>query len=199
MDEEFWDERYSTSELIWTGLPNLFLVRETQGLDPSTALDLACGEGRNAVWLAEQGWSVTGADFSSVGLEKARALAAQRAVHIDFEQHDATSWEPDERFGLVVVLYLQLPLPQRREALLRAAGAVAAGGSLLVVAHDRENLEHGIGGPQSPEVLYSVNDVVEIAELSGLEIVTAEQARRAIAAPGGDREAIDTVVRARRP
>jgi SAM-dependent methyltransferase len=199
MDQQFWDERYSTSELVWTDRPNEFLVRETASLAPGTALDLACGEGRNAIWLAEQGWSVIGADFSSVGLEKANALAAQRGVSVAFEQHDATTWAPDGRFGLVAVFYLQLPLIERRDALLHATAAVAEGGTLLVVAHDRENLEHGVGGPQSPEVLYSVEEVVAIARDQGLEIVTAERVRRSVVTPDGDRKAIDTVVRAERP
>lgn len=199
VDKGFWDERYSTSELVWTDQPNEFLVRETEGLTPGTALDLACGEGRNSIWLAEQGWSATGVDFSCVGLEKAKAFATQRGVSVAFEQRDATSWAPEHRYDLVALLYLQLPAQERRDALLRATDAVAEGGTLLVVAHDRENLEHGFGGPQSAEVLYSVQEVVEIAREAGLEIVTAEQARRSVATPDGEREAIDTVVRAWRP
>ena len=199
MDERFWDERYTTDDLVWTDRPNEFLVRETMSLPPGTALDLACGEGRNAIWLAEQGWSVVGADFSSVGLEKAKAFADQRGVWVAFEQHDATIWVPRQRYGLVAVFYLQLPPEERRSALLHAIAAVADGGSLLVVAHDRDNLERGFGGPQSAEVLYSVDEVVNLAEKAGFEIVTAEQARRIVSTPSGERVAIDTVVRAHRP
>lgn len=199
MDQQAWDERYSTSELVWTDRPNEFLLRETASLAPGTALDLACGEGRNAIWLAEQGWSVVGVDFSSIGLQKANAFAAQRGVSVAFEQHDATTWIPDCQFGLVALFYLQLPPLERRDALLNATAAVAEGGTLLVVAHDEENLEHGVGGPQAPEVLYSVEEVVAIARDRGLEIITAERARRSVITPDGQREAIDTVVRAERP
>ena len=199
MDEQFWDERYSTDGLVWTDQANEYLVRETESLSPGTALDLACGEGRNAIWLAEHGWSVTGVDFSLVGLEKAEAFAAQRDVSVAFERHDATRWAPEQRYGLVAVFYLQLPPDERRSALLHATAAVAEGGTLLVVAHDRDNLEHGFGGPQSAEVLYSVEEVAALVKEAGLEIVTAEQAHRTVSTSDGKRVAIDTVVRANRP
>jgi len=78
MDSVAWDQRYRQQEFVWTSEPNRFLVSETQSLAPARAIDLACGEGRNAVWLAERGWRVTGVDFSSVAIEKARQLEAAR-------------------------------------------------------------------------------------------------------------------------
>ena len=75
MDSREWDERYSGDELVWTSTPNQFLVAETVGLPAGQAVDLACGEGRNSIWLAEQGWEVTGVDFSPVGLAKAKRFA----------------------------------------------------------------------------------------------------------------------------
>jgi SAM-dependent methyltransferase len=198
MDEQAWDERYSGSELIWTAKPNMFLVREIEGLEPGTALDLACGEGRNSIWLAEHGWQVTGADFSAKGLEKGRALAAQRNVDVAFEQHDATTWEPTRSFDLVAVFYLQLPQPERTHALKNALAAVANGGTFLLVAHDMDNLERGHGGPPTSDVLYRVQEVVEMATEAGFVIETAEQAERPVATADGEQTAIDTVVRARR-
>ena len=82
MDEAGWDERYAAAELIWTAEPNRFVVAELTGLPPGRALDLGAGEGRNAIWLAEQGWDVTAVDFSAVGLDKGRAVAARRGVRI---------------------------------------------------------------------------------------------------------------------
>jgi len=199
MDQEFWDERYRTSELIWTATPNQFLVEETAGLTPGLALDLACGEGRNAVWLAEQGWAATGSDFSQVALDKGVALAAARDVDVTFEQHDATTWAPAPTFDLVAVFYLQLPMDGRRFALANAVAGVAPGGTLLVVAHDLENLTAGVGGPQSADVLYTVAETVSLVETLGLSIVRATQVRRTVATPDGGREAIDTLVRAVRP
>ena len=199
MDQEFWDKRYATSELIWTDKPNMFLLRETKDLQPGTALDLACGEGRNAIWLAEHGWKVLGSDFSGVALEKGRSLAQSRGAVVQFEQHDATSWKPELTFDLVAVFYLQLPPVERHAALDNAAGAVAPGGCLLVVAHDIDNLEHGVGGPQDPEVLYAVEEVVSIVTAAGLDAVTAEQGRRDVRGDSGTHVAIDCVVKAFRP
>ena len=198
MDANDWDDRYEASELIWTDRPNEFLVQEVTGLEPTTALDLACGEGRNAIWLAEQSWTVTGADFSAVALGKAQQLADQRGVTVAFECHDAVSWEPSCRFGLVAVLYLQLPPPERHAMLKHAIDAVDEGGTILVVAHDLDNLANGVGGPQSEDVLYVVSEVVELVTTAGLRVDTAIQARRDVETPQGTRQAIDTVVRARR-
>ena len=198
MDANDWDARYAASELIWTDRPNEFLVQEVTGLEPTTALDLACGEGRNAIWLAEQSWTVTGADFSAVALGKAQQLADQRGVTVAFECHDAVSWEPSCRFGLVAVLYLQLPPPERHAMLKHAIDAVDEGGTILVVAHDLDNLANGVGGPPSEEVLYVVTEVVELVTNEGLRVVTATRAHREVATPEGSRQAIDTVVRAQR-
>src|SRR5690606_6006021 len=124
--------RYATSELIWTADPNRFLVDEVRGLAPGRALDVAAGEGRNAVWLARHGWQVTAVDFSDVGLDKARQLAERAGVSVDLVCADATN-PIDATFDLVVVLYLHLPADQRRRAYRNAADAVAPGGTLLIV------------------------------------------------------------------
>ncbi len=83
MEREEWDERYASHELLWHAEPNRFVVEEVGDLAPGTALDLACGEGRNAVWLAEQGWRATGVDFSAVALAKGRRMAEQRGVTVE--------------------------------------------------------------------------------------------------------------------
>ena len=115
MDRHDWDERYQGESLVWSAEPNRFLVAEVEGLTPGRALDVACGEGRNAIWLAEQGWTVTGVDFSEVGLDKARRLAAARGVSVPWELADVTEYTPArEHFDLVIVLYLHLPEGPRR-------------------------------------------------------------------------------------
>ena len=152
MDRRDWDERYRSEGFVWSERPNRFLEAETAGLPPGRAVDLACGEGRNAVWLAEQGWQVTGVDFSSVGLEKGRHLADRRGVEIEWVEASLEDWRPPpDGFDLVAVCYLQLAEPARRAALQKAAAAVAPGGTLLVVAHDEENLTAGVGGPQDAQ------------------------------------------------
>ena len=198
MDREEWNRRYAGRELLWTGEPNRFLVAETAELRPGRALDLACGEGRNTVWLAEQSWQVTGADFSEVALEKARRLADARGVEAEWVTADLLEYRPEARaFDLVIVFYLQVPAAQRRTILRAAVEAVAPGGTFLLVAHDRANLEQGHGGPQEPKVLYTAEDVV--ADLDGLQIERAERVERPVQTPDGDRIALDALVRAVRP
>jgi 2-polyprenyl-3-methyl-5-hydroxy-6-metoxy-1,4-benzoquinol methylase len=156
VDREEWNERYAGAELVWSAQANRFLVAEVESLPPGRALDLACGEGRNAVWLAERGWSVTGVDFADVGLAKARRLAAARGVEVEWVDADVLDWEPPAAaFDLVVLLYLQLPVHERRVVHGRAAAAVASGGTLLVVAHHATNPADGYGGPKDPAVLFT--------------------------------------------
>ena len=194
-----WDRRYSGSELVWTARPNRFLVAEAADLPPGRALDLACGEGRNAVWLAERGWRVTGVDFSGVALDKARRLAAAQGVEADWVQADVVEHRAGEGdYDLVIAFYLQLAADARRRALRNAAAAVAPGGTLLVVAHDSANIEHGHGGPQDPRVLYTAADVVADLEGTGLEFERADRVERPVETPEGERTALDVLVRARR-
>ena len=200
MDRHQWDECYGGDELLWTSAPNQFLVSEVAGLSVGSAVDLACGEGRNAVWLAEQGWVVTGVDFSSVGLAKAQRLAQSRQVDVRWVESAVQEWTaPADGFDLVAVFYLQLPQPERSVALTVAAASVAPGGTLLVVAHDHDNLTRGFGGPPDDAVLYSVGDVTDVAEANGLIVQRAEQAVRFVETESGVREAIDMLVRAVRP
>ena len=200
MKSEDWDSRYAGSELLWTAEANRFLVAEASGLAPGRALDLACGEGRNAVWLAERGWTVRGVDFSGVALAKAEKLAEARGVDAEWVCADLREHEPEPAaYDLVVILYLQIPVAERHVVLRRAAGALAPGGELLLVAHDSSNLEHGWGGPSSPAVLYSAADVKEDLADAGVEIVRADVVERPVDAPDGEKIALDLLVRARAP
>jgi SAM-dependent methyltransferase len=197
MDSTQWDERYSTSELIWTGRANQFVEEHLAELAPGTAVDLGAGEGRNAVWLAQRGWSVIAVDFSQVGLDKALRLAEQHDVTIAVERADATTWVPPRPVDLVVLSYLQLPADLQRIVLEHAATWLDPGGTLFVIAHDRSNVTDGYGGPPSPEVCYTVEGTV--AALHGLEVTTATVAQRHVETPDGPRTALDTLVIARRP
>jgi SAM-dependent methyltransferase len=198
---EEWNRRYAGSELLWTARPNRFLVAEAAELSPGRALDLACGEGRNAVWLAEQGWHVTGVDFSGVALAKAGELAAARGVEIDVDwiEADLFDYRPGRAaYDLVLLFYLQLPERLRRPIVRAAAEAVAPGGRLLLVAHDSSNLEHGYGGPKDAAVLYTAADVVGDLDATGLEIERAELVTRPVETADGERTALDVLVRAGR-
>ena len=199
MDSEDWNRRYASAELVWTAEPNRFLVAEVGTLPAGSALDLGAGEGRNAVWLAQQGWQVTAVDFAEVGLDKASKLAAAAEVNLSTVCADLTTYcPPPAVFDLVVVLYLHLPAPLRQVIHRRAADAVAAGGVLLVVGPDATNISDGYGGPQDPDVLYSPDDVRNDLTGSGLSIEKAQRVRRTVETPDGQREAIDALVRARR-
>ncbi|MGW7451459.1 class I SAM-dependent methyltransferase [Streptomyces sp. NPDC054787] len=137
-DEEFWDARYSESTRIWSGRANEALVREVSDLTPGRALDLGCGEGADAVWLARQGWQVTGTDISKVALGRAAEHADGAGVgeRVDWQRHDLTESFPDGEFDLVSACFLHNYGDFPRDRVLRsAAAAVAPGGILLVVGH----------------------------------------------------------------
>lgn len=194
MDAAAWDERYAGTGLVWSAGPNQFVEAELADLPPGRALDLACGEGRNARWLASRGWQVVGMDFSPVAIEKARKVAPD----VDWRVGDVLTAELPGPVDLVVVAYLQLPAEERRVVLRRAFGALAHGGTLFVVAHDSTNLAEGSGGPQDPRVLYTAEDVLEDLAVADPEVVRAERVARTVAGVdehGAEGRAWDALVR----
>ncbi|MFI1564297.1 class I SAM-dependent methyltransferase [Streptomyces sp. NPDC020490] len=198
MDAEDWDARYRGRELVWTARPNRFVEEELAGLPPAgRAVDLAAGEGRNAVWLAGQGWEVDAVDFSAVALDKAARLAAERGVPLRTVRADLTTWPaPEATYGLALIAYLHLPWERMAGVLRQAAQAVAEGGTLLLVGHDAANREHGHGGPQDPRVLYTAEQVADVWRPYA-DILRAEPVTRAVTDADGERRtAVDTLVRA---
>jgi SAM-dependent methyltransferase len=196
MRREDWDRRYAEVENLWAAKPNRFLVAEVSDLPPGRALDLASGEGQNAIWLAGLGWRVTGVDYSEVAIAKARARAERDDASVEFVCADLVSYEPQpESFDLVLLLYLHIPTEERRVVLERAAGALAPGGTFLLIGHDRKNMTDGVGGPSDPAILYTPDEIA--GKLPGLEIEKAERVLRDVR--GDERNAIDALVRARRP
>ena len=193
---EDWDRKYGQAENLWSANPNRFLVAEVEHLPPGRALDLACGEGQNAIWLAGLGWDVVGVDFSEVAIAKGRARADRDGVAVDFAAVDLLVYEPEPgAYDLVLLLYLHLPPHERRLVLERASATVAPGGTLLLVGHDLANMTDGVGGPSDPAIHVTPDQVA--SELPGLEIEKAERVYRDVV--GEDRPAIDALVRARRP
>jgi len=196
MRREDWDQRYAAVENLWAVRPNRFLVSEVSELNPGRALDLACGEGQNAIWLASLGWRVTGVDYSEVAIAKARERAEREGVDVEFACADLVEYEPTlSSHDLVIVLYLHIPSAQRGSVHAKASAAVAPGGTFLLLGHDLSNLTDGVGGPSDPDILYTADAIA--SELPGLEIEKASTILRDVA--GEDRDAIDTIVRARRP
>lgn len=173
MDAQAWDERYRASELVWSAGPNQFVEGELSDLPPGRAVDLAAGEGRNAIWLARRGWQVTAVDFSRVGLDKGRTMAGD--LPVTWVHADATSWVADAPYDLCVIAYLQLPETERRAAVRHGYAALRVGGTFLLVAHDSTNLTEGTGGPQDPAVLMTADDV--LTDLGG-EIFEVQHAGR---------------------
>jgi SAM-dependent methyltransferase len=195
VQREDWDEKYAAVEHLWAARPNRFLVVEVADLPPGRVLDLACGEGQNAIWLATLGWKVTGVDFSGVAIAKAQARAASDGIEVDFVCADVLQYEPEpSAFDLVLLLYFHLPPDELRTVLTRGKAALAEGGTILIIGHDWQNLTDGVGGPQDPTILYAPDEIAE--ELPGLEIEKATQVFRDI--QGEERKAIDALVRARR-
>lgn len=204
MDAKGWDERYAKGQ-TWSVEPNRFFVDAVTscGLasppDGGRALDLACGEGRNAVWLARQGWAVTAVDFSAVGIERGRQMAADAGVTVDYVVADLQQWpiEPGA-WDLIAHVYLHWPTAERDPFLHSVAQGLAPGGYLIVIGHDRTNIEHGVGGPRDPDVLSTPAELREQFTGFGLTVVEAREVRREVALePGhGSSEATATVAHA---
>jgi len=198
MSNAFWDDRYSTAaaagDAVWSIEPNAWIEQVTGTLPPGNAIDLAAGEGRNALWLASRGWSVTAVDFSAAGLAIGRKRAATAALDLDWVTADAISWVSPTPVDLVVIAYLQLSAPDLTRAISNAILSLAAGGTLALIGHDSENLEHGVGGPQDATMLYDLETVRSAAV--GLDIAECRRYNR----PTADgRIAIDTILLANVP
>ena len=171
----------------------MFLPAIVARLKVGSALDLACGEGRNSIWLANQGWRVTGVDFSSVGIEKAKRLAGDTSV--TWVVADITAYEPDRKFDLVIIVYVHLDPSGMRSLFNNASDALAPGGTLIAVGHALRNLEDGVGGPPYPGILWTEE---KIAPLVGdLNVISLSEVLRPV--DGSDVDAIDMLVHAMKP
>jgi SAM-dependent methyltransferase len=199
-DAEFWDSRYRAQAALWSGEPNARLVEEIADLAPGRALDVGCGEGADAIWLAERGWHVTGADLSAVALERAQsaALHAGVAERIIWQLGDLlTCTAPATPYDLVSAHFMQLQ-PSARETLLRRLAAwVAPGGTLLIVGHHPSDLETTARRPRMPHVLYDAAEITALLEPGDWDVVVAAARERAAADPDGRPIFVhDTVMRA---
>lgn len=205
INKDYWNQRYAAKEYIWTVTANQFLVAETADLPIGSALELATGEGRNAVWLAEQGWSVCAIDFSEQAIEKAEFLAESKGVlnRVKFKTEDLNKYLPEyDQFDLVTLIYLQLPFENMKSLLQNAVKSLKPGGVFLLIAHDPKNLTHGFGGPQQPELLYTKEQVIDvISDLvfsEAIEIVKAEQVERIVNSYSENKIAFDFLVKAKK-
>ncbi|GAB3457875.1 class I SAM-dependent methyltransferase [Streptomonospora sediminis] len=196
---KYWDDRYSESDRVWSGDPNAALVAEAADLSAGTALELGCGEGADAIWLARRNWRVTAVDVSAVALERAGRHAAEAGVadRIGFERHDLAETFPDGRFDLVAASFLHSRGDMPRERILQQAAArTAPGGVLLIVGHAGhatwEDAEHEqVRLPTSAEVLESLE-----LDQDRWQVLLNQERRREHPSPGGHHA--DSIVKLRR-
>ena len=186
-----WDERYA-EDRQWSAEPNRLVAELLEGLPPGAAVDLAAGEGRHALWLAGRGWRVTAVDFSGAGLARGQAQAGASAV--TWVKADVLEWSAaPASLDLVLVAYLHLPEREMRLVLDRVVGWLRPRGRLLVLGHDVQTIDRGVGGPQDPAILHSVDRLGPVA--AGLDVDRLERVAREV--PAGT--ALDTLLWGRRP
>ncbi|MCJ0978446.1 class I SAM-dependent methyltransferase [Rhodococcus sp. ARC_M12] len=181
MDAADWDRKYEGRRLVYGEAPNATLVEVATTLKRGRALDLASGQGRNAIWLATRGWTVDAVDFSSVASTRANDVAASapRSVRdrLTWVHADVTQLSPSPNYDLVLMFYLHLPPDARRAAVTTAVSALKPDGILMILGHHSANIESGTGGPQEPEILYTPEDLASDIG-SRLTILTAENRYR---------------------
>ncbi|HUW00042.1 MAG TPA: class I SAM-dependent methyltransferase [Gallionella sp.] len=154
-----WDERYASEDYLFGTEPNQFLVSQRHLLKPGmSCLAVADGEGRNGVWLAQQGLQVLSVEASAVALDKAKKLAQQRGVAIDFEQADVAHWQWGEsRFDAVAAIFIQFAPPALREQMfVGIKRCLKPGGLLLLQGYTPRQLEYKTGGPPAAENMYTL-------------------------------------------
>lgn len=171
----------------------MFVADRLAHAEPGVGLDVASGEGRNAIWLAERGWKMTAVDFSEVAIERGRSASDE----VDFVVADVLEWQPAESYDLALIAYLHLPESDMKRVIERVASWLKPGGELFLIGHDESNIEEGHGGPQVPEILTRVEATVEW--LGDLEILEAQVVRRPVETDEGRVFARDALVRARVP
>jgi 2-polyprenyl-3-methyl-5-hydroxy-6-metoxy-1,4-benzoquinol methylase len=194
-----WEERYSGEEKVWSGNANPQLIAEVSGLTPGTALDVGCGEGGDAIWLARGGWSVTGADFSANGLARAARHAEEAGVadRIDWWQVDARRFAADgHSYDLVTTHYLHLPDGGMVEVTSRLADAVTPGGHLLVVGHAPSEAFSHLTASQRRALFFAEDLLPGLPE--DFEVLVVEQRPRTLTRDGVTVDVHDSTLLARR-
>lgn len=193
---EFWDERYASSDKIWSGQPNRRLVEQTADLVPGTALDVGAGEGADAIWLAQRGWSVTGIDLSQVALDRATTHAAAAGVSATFRQHDVLLDPVVGGFDLVTAHFMHVLRPAFDPLYVALAAAVRPGGTLLVVGHHPHDVESGVRTHHGDDLLFDADRVTALLDPADWDVLVADAQSRPQVIDGEERTVTDTVVRA---
>ena len=204
LNEAFWDERYYSSSTLWSGHVNPQLVTEVADLPAGAALDVGCGEGADAIWLAERGWQVTAVDLSTVALERGAAhaveVSADVAQRITWLHADLTEWVPaPASYGLVSAQFLHLPKKEREPLHRRLAESVRPGGTLLVVGHHPSDLQTSVPRPTLPGLFFTASEVASaLAAGEWVTLVDEARARQTLDPDGRPTTIHDAVLRAQR-
>lgn len=194
--------------MLWSRGPNIFVESRLADTDPGVGIDLASGEGRNAIWLAENGWEMTAVDFSRVAIDRGRKMSDQ----VEFVAADVFEWEPtwggevlgessrpstskSRGYDLVLIAYLQVEAGRLRSLVEKAAEWLGPGGELFLIGHDVSNIADGVGGPQVPGILWDVDLILEW--IRSLDLVEGGVVERPVEVDGDIRYARDTLVRAK--
>jgi SAM-dependent methyltransferase len=195
-----WEARYNAADSIWSGNPNPVLVTEATGLTPGRALDVGCGDGADALWLAERGWKVTGTDISTVALKRAAAHEKSRGLDVDWRHVDLLAEPPQaSSYDLVSVHFLQLPPDKRRDLYAHLADAVVAGGILLIVGHHPEDMLTVMGHTPLYDMMFTAEDLAAELDPRTWEVLAVDARPRTAKHPEGHQVTIrDTVLVARR-
>ncbi len=184
MDAEFWNNRYAVADYVFGEGPNGFVAEMASRVPAGPVLCLAEGEGRNAVHFATLGHCVTAVDQSAAGLEKARLLAAKRGVGIETVLSDLGEYHiPPEAWAGIVATFAHLPPPLRRQVHAETVAGLQRGGIFILEAYTPAQLAFGTGGPKSPELLMTLNEL--LVELAGLEFLIARELERDVVEGGG--------------
>lgn len=195
---DLWNQRYEQRGTVWGSGPNRFVADRLAGLPPCRVLDLGSGQGRNAIWLARQEHEVTAVDISDVAAVQGAEAAAAVGVAVDFIAANLETWEPPaESYDLVLLAYFQAPPVIRKAVHAKAARALVPGGRLFVVAHHRDNLEHGVGGPPMIEVLFDEESIAD--DFAGFEIIENNRVVRHVETEAVSGDALDLVFVATKP
>lgn len=198
---EFWDERYASSERIWSGQPNARFVEQVAGLTPGTAYDVGCGEGADAIWLATRGWTVTGLDVSQVALDRCAVHAAEQGVAPRTTWLQADLFAGDAlpgRADLVTASFVHAPEDAFAPLYTRMADAVASGGHLLVLGHHPQDAHTGLRNSELSHLLFTPQQVTDLLDPAQWEVVSADTPTREHVHEGVPVAVTDTVVLARR-
>lgn len=197
---EFWDERYAKVDSVWSITPNQFVVEYLSELPVGSMIDLAGGEGRNALWFASRGWQAENAEISAVAIDKflgrasAEGLTDRVAGTVITVDKPASYQLAPADLGLIA--YLQIPTEELAHSIRGLVAGLKPGGTFFGVWHARENLRDGFGGPQREDVLPTVDELRAVADNEGLSILDCRLVDRFVEVDGESKRAIDVILHA---